>query len=84
MGVETRGRRRDGNGDGSGDGNESSSGDGNGDKDWNGDGNKEGIGEGGRDAKKRKKPHKSCRRHMGNGGHLGGKRENVKKKRLVQ
>ena len=51
----------DGNRDGSGDGNESSSGDGNGDEDGNGDGNEDGIGEGGGEAKKCKKPHKSCR-----------------------
>ena len=31
--------------------------------------------EGGREAKTRKKPHKSCRRHVGNGGVLGGKRK---------
>ena len=45
----------------------------NGDKDGSGDGNEDGIGEGGREAKKGKKPHKSCRRHVGNGGDLGGK-----------
>ena len=85
--METVGRTQDGNGDGSGDGNESSSGDGNGDEDengkedGNGDGNEDGIGEGGREAKKRKKPHKSCRRHLGNVGELGGKRnKNVDKK----
>ena len=33
------------------------------------------IGEGGREAKKRKKPQNSCRRHVGNGGDLGGKGE---------
>ena len=63
--------QEDGNGDGSGDGNESSNGDGNGDEDGNGDGNENGngdgnedeIGEGGRAAMKRKKQHKSCRRH---------------------
>ena len=42
-----------------------------------GDGDKDGtedrIGEGGGEAKKRMKPHKSCRRHVGNGGDLGGK-----------
>ena len=31
--------------------------------------------EGGREAKARKKPHKSCRRHVGKGGDLGGKRK---------
>ena len=61
------------NGDGSGDENESSSGDGNGDEDENGGGNEDGIEEGGGKAKKRKKPHKSCRRHVNNGGDFGGK-----------
>ena len=65
-----------GNGDGSRDGNENNSGDGN--------GNEDRIEEGGREAKKRKKPHKSCRRHVGNGGDLDGKRKNVDKKGLVQ
>ena len=74
-GVETRGRTQDGNGDGSGDGNESSSGDGNGGEDGNGDGNEDGIGEGGGEAKKRKKPRKSCRRDVGNGGDLDRKRK---------
>ena len=56
-GVGTRGQTPVGNEDESGDGSESGSGDG------DGDGNEEdGIGEGGREAKKRKKPHKSCRR----------------------
>ena len=61
-GVETRGRTQDENGDGSGDGNESSSGDGNGDEGGNEDGNEDGIKEGGGEAKKCKKPHKSCKR----------------------
>ena len=66
-----------------GDGNDKSSGDGNGDE--NGSGNEDRIGEGGREAKKCcKKPHKSCRRHVGKGGDLGGKRKNVEKKGLVQ
>ena len=74
MGMEIRGRTQDGNGDGSGDGNESSSGNGNGDEDGNGDWNEDGIWEGGREAKARKKPHRSRRRHnMGNGGDLGWK-----------
>ena len=47
-----------GGGIGVGGGNESSSGDGNGDE----DGNEDVIGEGGGEAKKRKKPHKNCRR----------------------
>ena len=70
-----RERGRGENRDGSGDGNESSSGDGNGDEDGNGDGNEDGIGEGGREAKKRKKPHRSCRCHVENGEDLGGKRK---------
>ena len=73
-GVETRRQTPDGNGDGSegssGGGNEGKD-DGNGNKD-NGNGNEDRIGEGGREAKKRKKPQNSCRRHMGNGGDLGG------------
>ena len=73
--METRGRTQDENGGGSGDGNESSSGDGNGDRDENGNGKEDRIEEGGREAKKRKKPHKSCRRHVGNGGDLGVKRK---------
>ena len=47
-------------------GNKSSSGDG------NGDGNEDGIGEGGGEAKKRKKPHKSCRCDVANVGDFGG------------
>ena len=81
-GVETPGRTQDGNGDGSGDGNESSSGDGNGDENGNGNGNEDRIGEGGGEAKKLKKPHKTCRRHVGNGGDLGGKRKTHKKERV--
>ena len=45
------------------------------------------IGEGGGDAKKRKKPHESCRRDVGNEGDLGGekkRRKNVDKIGLVQ
>ena len=83
-GVETRGRTQDRNGDGSRDGNESGSGDGNGDEDGNANRNKDGIGEGGGKAKKSKKPHKSCRRDVGNGGDLGGEKKNVEKKRLIQ
>ena len=82
-GVETRRRIPDGNGDGNGDGSEDNSGDGNGDED-NGNGNDDRIGEGGREAKKREKPQNSCRRHVGNGGDLGGKRTNVENKGLVQ
>ena len=71
-GVETRRRTQDGNRDGSGNGDESSSGDRNGDEDVNG--NEDRIWEDGREAKKRKKTHKSCRRHVGKGVDLGGKR----------
>ena len=75
--VETRRRTPDGNGDGS----EDSSGDGDGDED-NGNGNEDRIVEGGREAKKRKKPQNNCRRHVGNGGDLGGKRKKCKKERV--
>ena len=80
--VETRGRTQDGNEDGRGDGNESSSGNGNGDEDGNGNGNEDRIGEGRREAKKRKTPHKSCRRLVGNGGDLGRKRGKCRKERV--
>ena len=53
---------------------EDSSGDGNGDEDR--------IGQGGREAKKRKKPQNSCRRHAGNGGDLGGERKKCRKERV--
>ena len=79
-GVETPGRTQDGNGGGSGDGNESSSGDGNGNEDGNE--NEDRIGEGGGEAKKCKKPHKTCRRHVGSGGNLDGKREKRRKERV--
>ena len=86
--METRGRTQDWNEDGSGNGNESRSGDGSGDEDGggdedgNGDENEDGIGEGGREAKKRKKPHKSCRRHVGKGGDLGEKRKKRRQERV--
>ena len=73
---------QDGNGDGSGDGNESSSGDGNGVEDENGNGNEDRIGESGGEAKKREKPLKSCRRHVGNGGDLGGNGKICRKERV--
>ena len=79
--METRRRTPEGNGDGNGDGTEDRSGDGNGDED-NGKGNEYRIGEGGREAKKRKKPQNSCRRHAGNGGDLGGKRKKCRKERV--
>ena len=78
-GVETRRQTPDGNGDGNGDGSEDSSGDGNGYED---NGNKDRIGEGGTEAKKRKKPQNSCRRHVGNGGYLSGKRKKCRKERV--
>ena len=53
--------------------NESSSGDGDENKDGDVLGNEDGIGEGGREAKKCKNPHRSCRRHVINGRDLGGK-----------
>ena len=80
-GVETRRRTPNGNWDGNGDGSEDSSGDANADED-NGNGNEDRIGEGGRETKKRKKPQSSCRRHVGNGGDLRGKRENCRNERV--
>ena len=73
-GVETPGRTQDGNRHGNRDGSEDSSGDGNGDEDR--------IGEGGREARQRKKPQNSCRRHVGNGGDLVGKRKKCRKERV--
>ena len=77
MGVETRRRTPDGNGDGS----EDSSRDGNGDDDHR-NGNEDRIGEGGREAKKGTNPQNSCRRHAGNGGDLDGKRKKCRKERV--
>ena len=71
---------QDGNGDGRGDRNESSSRDGNGGEDGNG--NEDRIGEGGGVVKKRKKTHKSCRRHVGNEGELSGKKKDRRKERV--
>ena len=70
-----QGRGGNGNGNGDGDGNESSSGD------RNGDGNEDVIGESGRETKKRKKSQNSCRRHVGNGGDLRGKRKKLRQER---
>ena len=56
----------------------------NGNEDGNGNGNEDRIGEGAGEVKTRKKPYKSCRCHVGNGGDLGGMRKNVEKKGLVQ
>ena len=80
-GVETRRRSPDGNGDVNGNGSEDSRGDGNGDED-SGNENEIRIGEGGIEAKKRKKPQYSCRRHVGNGGDLGGMRKKCMKERV--
>ena len=80
--VETRGRTLDGNGDGSGDRNESSSGRGNGDEDRNADEDEDGIGKGGREAKKHKKPHRSCRCHVENGRDLSGKKKKRRQERV--
>ena len=77
--METRRRTSDGNGDVNGDGSEDIIGDGNGDED-NGNGNGDRIGDGGREAKKRKKPQNSCRRHAGSGVDLGGRGKNVENK----
>ena len=78
--MEANEGKQDGNGDASGDGNESSSGDGNGDEDGNG--KEGGIGEGGGETKNRKKQHKSCSRHVGNGGDLSRKRKRRRQKRV--
>ena len=72
-----------GTGTGNRDGSEDSSGDGNGNED-NGNGHEDGIREGGREAKESKKPQNSCRRHVGNGGDLGGKRKICTKERVDQ
>ena len=77
--MGTRRRTPDGNGDGNGDGSGDCSGEGNGDDD---NGNENRIGEGGREVKKRKKPQNSCRRHAGNGGDTGGKRNKCRKERV--
>ena len=42
------------------------------------------IGEGGGEAKNRKKPRKSCRRDVGNGGDLCEKRKKYRQEGLVQ
>ena len=55
------------------------SGGGNRNEDGNGDGDEDGIREGGEEAKKRKKPHKTC---VGNGGDLGAMRNKRKKERV--
>ena len=81
-GVETRRRTPDGNGDGNGDGSEDSSGDGNGDKD-NGNGNEDRIGGGRKSDEEAQETANECRRHVGNGRDLGGKRENCKNERFV-
>ena len=80
---------QDGNGDGSGDvagagtgtgvGTRSRTPDRNGDDD---NGNENRIGEGGREGKKRKKPHNSCRRRAGNGGDTGGNKKKSRKERV--
>ena len=80
-GTGVRRRTSDGNGDWNGDGGEDNSVDGNEDDD-NGNGNDNRIGEGGREAKKRKKPHNSCRRRARNGRDTGGKRKPCRKKRV--
>ena len=54
--------------------------DGNGDEYEDGIGEGEGEGEG--EAKKSKKPQNTCRRHVGNGGDLGGKRKIRRKERV--
>ena len=80
-GVETRRRTPDGNEDGNGDGSEDSSGDGNGDKD-NGNGNEDRIGGGRKRDEEAQETANQCRRHVGNGRDLGGKRENCRNERF--
>ena len=93
-----RGRGGDGDGDRGGDpwmktgwewgrkrGRKRNRGDGNGDEDGNGDGNENGIGDSGGEAKKREKPHKTCRRNVGNRGDLSRTiNKSVDKKGSVQ
>ena len=81
-GVDSLERTQDGNGDRSRDGNESNREDGNGNEDGKVDDDK--VGENGGEAKKRKKTHKICSRHVGNGGDLGGKRNTTENRKLVQ
>ena len=64
--------------------NERSSGDGIGDEDGNGNGNEDKIVEVGREVKKLKKPHKSCRRRVRSGETWVERRNHVEKKGLVQ
>ena len=88
-GVEVNEGAQDGDGDGAGTGTGTGAGvetrrrtpggNGNGDED---NGNEDRIGEGGREVKKRKKPQNSCRRQVGNGGDLGGKRKKCRKERV--
>ena len=67
-----RGRGRGGNGNGTGDGDSWTNTKGN--RNGRGDGNEGGIEEGVGEVKKHKKPQRSCRRDVGKGGDLGGKR----------
>ena len=88
-GVVANEGAQDGNGDGSGDeagpgtgtgvGTCSRTPDGNGDDDT---GNENRIGEGGREGKKRKKLHNSCRRRAGNGGDAGRNKTKCRKERV--
>ena len=83
-GVEMNEGARDGNGDESGDGAGTVTGRGveTRRRTPDGNGNEDRIGESGREAKKRKKPQNSCRRHVRNGGDLGGKRKKCRKERV--
>ena len=78
--METRGRAQDENRDESGDEINSSIGNRNGKR--YGDGNEYGIGEGGGEAKKRQKPHKSCKRDAGNEDDLCEKRNNSRQENV--
>ena len=75
-GIEVEKSTQDGNGDGSGEGIErmSGHGTGRGEEERNGDG----IGEGGGETKKRKIPHKSSKRDVGNVGDLSGVRKTTR------
>ena len=82
-GVEVNEGAQDRNGGGSGDG----AGTGTGvtrrrTPDGNGDVNEDRIGEGERKATMHKKPQNSCRRQVGNGRDLGGKRKKCRKERV--
>ena len=81
-GVETRGRTQYRNEDGSGDENKISNGYRNRSGNMDGDRNEDMIWEGGGEAKKRVKPHKGCKRDVGNGEDLGGEKKKRRQERV--